>query len=183
MDALFPYIQCLFELACSNMRFTTERKKNPLFTRVLRLKKEAKRAPRLFRRVRTRKALHDLLMAKQRWIKGRKDMWNKLQEIERTKLETAVETRDVKTLWAHISRITKGFSSAKANISPDIWLKHFDQVYNVKVGRDREEWSRPNLSHKVISLDAEIDSSEVRRALALQKNGKAPGWDGIPIEF
>ena len=89
----------------------------------------------------------------------------------------------MRIMWTKIKRITKGNSFVNSTVSPDQWLQYFNRVYNLATGEIKQEWRSPTLSHVIDALDAEIRPAEVKIALLDMKNNKAPGWDGLPMEF
>ena len=185
VDAFTPIMQQLFELAGSGLcvRTGTGGRAMAMRKSIAHLKKLAKRKLRLFRRWRTGETLRNYILAKRRWILKKKESWSILIEKERSKLVEAVQSRDMRSLWTLIRNIVKGNTYNKHSISPEAWLKHFNRVYNIPGGRDREEWSSPCLTHVVEQLDRAISPTEVRFALLDMKSNKAPGWDGLPVEF
>ena len=184
LDRYTDCIQKLFELAGSRMlKRPFLFNSNSVVQRIKRLKRDAKRKLRIFRRVRTNASLNDYLVAKQRWNRKRKGNVIRNQERERMKIELALESKDMKVLWDQIRRITKGSSIGNSSITPGQWLRHFNRVYNVNIGQEKDTWRAINLTYRDDMLDGKISPLEVKMALVSMKNNKAPGWDGIPMEF
>ena len=184
LDSYIGYMQKLFEFAGSRMlekpsSFTVDH----LTQKIQKLKSKAKQKLWLFRKCRTNEILCDYLSAKLRWNEKRKETLRRKQEKEKVLLETAIKSKDTKILWNQIKRITKGGLLVNSSFLPGQWLQHFSQVYNVVIGYERNEWHAPNLSHVDDILDTEISPLEVKWAVSSMKNNKAPGWDGIPVEF
>ena len=185
LDSYIVHLQKIFELAGSKMllRLSSGSGLDYLTSKIQKLKTKAKRKLRIFRRSRTNDALHDYLAAKQRWNERKKESFVKKQEREKAEIECALESKDMKTLWDQIKRITKGNLGVSSSITPRQWLQHFNELYNVTTRGERDEWRFPNLTYTDDMLDAEISHAEVGTTLMSMRNNKAPGWDGIPMEF
>ena len=63
-------------------------------------------------------------------------------------------------------------------IKLESWVEFYKTVFPVKVDLNLEL-----LNNRVEILDSEITEVELESALALCKNKKAPGEDGIPSEY
>ena len=185
LDSYVAHMQELFELAGSKMRQKPSRNEGVSYSarRIQQLKNTAKRKLRNFRRCRTNEALQVYLTAKRRWNRKRKEYITRKHEVEKILLESALESKDTRAIWCQIRKITTPLCKINSTITPGQWVQHFNQVYNVDSGQERGEWQSPNMSLTDRALDAEITQIEVATALKNLRNNKAPGWDGIPMEF
>ena len=146
IDSFIKYMQQLFELAGTRMcRTLDQRVSRKLIPKgLIYKKKKAKRKLRLFRKTRTLDALYNYQMAKNKWVNSKKEYWKKKQDLEKMKYEAAIKAKDVKTLW-YMLRLHKRNTQDASRISSGVWMHHFNNVFNVVLGPDREEWRTPDI--------------------------------------
>ena len=146
-------------------------------------KVRAKRALRFYRRVRTEAALAKYIADKSKWKEKQNERLRKLSEETKSSLENAVKQGNSREMWLKIRNIMRGNVNKNSSISPQRWLTHFGKVYNISLGQAKEEWSNITYTSADQVLDRPICATEVLFALQKLRNNKAPGWDGIPMEF
>ena len=70
-----------------------------------------------------------------------------------------------------------------SDITPDQWYQHFHEVFNPRnLQEDEYNYDDP-VDRSDNYLDRRITESEVLRAIRALKAGKAPGIDGLSIQF
>ena len=101
-----------------------------------------------------------------------------------TKQLIDVGKKDPRTFWNIINRINKWGkeqSDPSEKISPERWNKHFTKLLDGANDKEIALVEAGNTFEPI--LDSRITTKEILETLAEMKSGKAPGPDGILIEY
>ena len=96
-----------------------------------------------------------------------------------------------KTFWSIVNKMNnwdKGQKEDTDHIKPSMWVEYFKQLHNKKVSDNIDETFEEPISQNMTPtfdpmLDGVITAEELREALAHLKGNKAPGPDGVLVEY
>ena len=94
-----------------------------------------------------------------------------------------IESNDTKTFWRSVNRFTRKNSYTKTNITNEMWLNYFSNLFNPTVGYNFHFRRSEDYNVYDLVLDASISDTEVLKAVNHLKTGKSPGDDGISAEY
>ena len=103
-----------------------------------------------------------------------------------------LESKDCRSFWKTVKKITSKRMTEDPNISPDDWVGHFSKLLNIKKDDKRGstfseyvETSLTTIENLATEgdLDHNITLRELKRALQKTKNGKSTGPDLISNEM
>ena len=124
-------------------------------------------------------------------FKEAKDKLNKLytwkrkifNDYEKAAILDSIENRDSTVFWSTVSKYSKRNTFSNVNISDDLWLAHFQGLYNPSVQLNSGISLNTNFCVQDFFLDKNITEEEVLNAVKRLKSGKSPGEDGFEAAF
>ena len=148
------------------------------------VKQSARKALRHFRKNRSDKNKYKYLKLKNKYITLRTEEQRFEKKRICEEIKAIFKCNDWGKKWQvirkNVGKMQDSFQEMN-KISSKIWVKHFDNIYNVKTNlKLQNEWFEfMQNNQSVPELDKTIDTQEIIQALRGMKGKSAPGRDGI----
>ena len=137
---------------------------------------------RKFRRTNSGLDLHNYKAARARFKNVCRSKRLKYEKEKRSELLTAC--RNPRSYWKIIKQNCNGKSPLKDHISPDDWVRYFQNLLNMDVDIENEHLLQ-NITqdHDCNDLDRPISNAEILSSIKSINSNRSPGPDGICIEM
>jgi hypothetical protein len=117
----------------------------------------------------------------ERLVGEKRGIW---QEKEAEYINKLVYGKYIKKIWKAVRKIVRG-KEPTAYVGPNEWARHFRDLFSRDSNRGSAEVYETQMIGPLYieELDSDFTKREVKELALRMKNNKAPGWDGIPVEF